>query len=113
MLEVLTVKTNPVDRHALLAGIVGHGYHFRAEPNMGLDCALAAKLFLSEFPLIANEVTGDTRTAASPIFGTYAKLLVEQGEPEGAIEVCQLAVKFGLRDHTKTGFSGRIERIKR
>lgn len=34
-------------------------------------------------------------------------------EAEEAIKICQLAINYGLKDDTKGGFEGRIDRLKK
>ena len=46
-------------------------------------------------------------------FQHYATVLTEDGEYEKAISICEKALEYGLHDNTKSGFEGRIERIKK
>ena len=46
-------------------------------------------------------------------FQYYSTLLTELGDFERAINVCKTAISFGLHDGTKSGFQGRIGRIKK
>jgi hypothetical protein len=40
-------------------------------------------------------------------------VLDEDGRQDTAIAVCELALSLGLQDGTKTGFEGRITRLKK
>jgi DNA polymerase III epsilon subunit family exonuclease len=48
-----------------------------------------------------------------PTFQYFATILSEEGEFDKAIQVCEKAISLGLSDNTKTGFQGRISRIKK
>lgn len=115
MLEALNTRTNLIDRHFLLMAIVEQTYKQRSDPQMARTCARVAELHLSEFPQIApaleKEFDGILPRVAT--FQRYATLLTEQGEFEKAIDVCERALSFGLGDGTRSGFNGRIERIRR
>ena len=47
------------------------------------------------------------------MFPYLATVLTEDGHYDEAIEVCRKAINFGLDDGTKSGFAGRIERIRK
>lgn len=46
-------------------------------------------------------------------FRDIAKFYDEEGEFDQAIAVCETARQYQIEDGTKTGFSGRIERIQK
>lgn len=48
-----------------------------------------------------------------PTFQYLATVYAEDGEYNKAIEVCEKAISFGLSDWTKSGYEGRIERIRK
>jgi len=48
-----------------------------------------------------------------PAFQRLAMILDEQGDIEGAICVCKLALSYNLTDGTKGGFEGRIAKLKK
>jgi len=114
MLKALPVKTNLIDRHFLLMGIVDATYKNRTDPKMAQRCAQVAEMHLTEFPKIAPALKKDMDGILPRVttFQHYATLLSEQGEYDKAIAVCEQAIKYGLRDNTQSGFKGRIERIK-
>lgn len=58
----------------------------------------------------AEAVTFNLRV---PSFQRLAIIYEKQGKYEEAIEVCQLALNYGLQDSTKGGFENRIERLKK
>ncbi|MCX5734990.1 MAG: hypothetical protein NTW68_11780 [candidate division NC10 bacterium] len=115
MLGALNTRTNPIDRHFLLMAIVERTYKQRSDPQMAQTCARVAELHLAEFPQIApalqKEFDGNLPHVGT--FQRYATLLTEHGEFEKAINVCRIALSFGLKDDTLSGFEGRIERIRK
>lgn len=48
-----------------------------------------------------------------PSFIRLAIIYEKNGEYEKAIETCNTALKLGVEDDTKSGFLGRIERLKK
>lgn len=115
ILSVINEETNPIDRHFLLQRIVKETYSDREDPKMRNLCRRVAQHHLDEFPEIAPALKKDMGGTLPRVstFQHYATVLTEDGEFERAVEVCQQAMDFGLHDGTKTGFEGRIERIRR
>lgn len=115
MLRALDVKTNPVDRHFLLLGIAEQTFKRRSDPSMARDCARISDLHLAEFPQLAPALKSEFNGVFPrvPTFQNYSSLLVEKGQFDKAIEVCQSALRYGLHDGTQSGFQGRIARIRR
>jgi len=115
MLKAVSTKTNPIDRHFLLQSIVDATYKLRKEEQYRKLCIEYAEKHLQEFPSIApalKEEMGGTLPRVAT-FQNYATLLTEKGEYEKAISICEKALEYGLHDNTKSGFEGRIERIKK
>lgn len=117
MIAALTIRTNPIDRHFLLLNIVTAAYKRRGEPEMRDLCRQVASLHLSEFgeilPALKLWIGGGDFLPWVPTFQHLATVLTEDGEREAAIKVCEQALSHGLRDGTKGGFEGRINRIKK
>ncbi|MDR2925948.1 MAG: hypothetical protein LBU76_08410 [Azoarcus sp.] len=119
MLKALDVKTNLIDRHCLLQKIVDATYKHRNDEKMRSICSTVAELHLSEFPSIALALKKNGLRVLHgglphvTTFQLYATLLTEQKEFEKAIAVCESALAYGLHDNTRSGFEGRIERIKK
>jgi len=115
MLAAMEKPTNPIDRHFLLLQIVEHTYKNRTDPEMADLLAATAEKHIQEFPGIAPKLKEDMHGILPrvPTYQHYATLLTERGEYAQAIEVCEEALRLGLHDGTKSGFEGRIERIKK
>lgn len=116
MIEALDSSTNLIDRHFLLMGIVDDTYKQRKDnPEMKKICARISERHIEEFPQIREALLKDMDGFLPRVttFQKYATLLTEEGNYQKAIEVCEIALSHGLKDGTKTGFKGRIERIKK
>jgi hypothetical protein len=115
MLKSVQKKTNPIDRHFLLQNIVNETYKLRKGANHRETCIKYSEIHLAEFPVIAPALKKDLGGYLPRVttFQNYATVLTEIGEYEKAIKVCEDANSFGLDDGTKSGYQGRIERIKR
>lgn len=72
-------------------------------------------MHVTEFPEIAPALKRDMGGVLPRVstFQHLATVLTETGEFAGAIRVRELAIEYGLQDNTKSGFEGRIERIKK
>jgi hypothetical protein len=115
MLAALTISTNPIDRHFLLLGIVRATYKQRSNPGMRGLCIQVANQHLSECGEIlpALRINSGGFLPSVPTFQHLATVLAEDGEHEAAIKVCEQALSYGLKDGTKGGFEGRIDRIRK
>jgi hypothetical protein len=115
MIDALESKTNHIERHFLLMGIVDQSYKNRSDINNAALLRKLAEMHLAEFPKIkpALKKQMDGILPRVTTFQKYATFLAEKGEYEKAIEVCEQAIGHGLHDGTKSGFEGRIERIKK
>lgn len=113
MVGVLECKTNPIDRHFLLMGIVDQTYKNRHDTEQATLLQKAAELHLAEFPAIKPALEQDMDGVLPRVttFQKYATYLTEQGDYAKAIDVCNQAISYGLHDGTKSGYEGRIARI--
>ena len=59
------------------------------------------------------EEIGRPRPNHIEAFKSMAIALDEDGRQDAAIAVCELALSHGLQDYTKTGFEGRITKLKK
>lgn len=115
MRRELGAKTNLVDRHFLLMNLAQETYRLRSQQDTAGECAGVSEMHLQEFGQIAPALRSefDGSLPHVPTFQNYATLLTELGDYDRAIWVCELAQYYGLDDGTKSGFAGRIERIKK
>jgi hypothetical protein len=115
MRRAMSVRTNPIDRHFLLMGIVQQSYKRRDEPTMRRICRETGQLHLREFetiaPALKREMGGFMPRV--PTFQLLAILLAKDGDLEGAIQVCDQALRWEIRDGTQRGFDVRRERLRK
>ena len=113
MLAVMDTPTHPIDRHHLLSEIVTKSYARRKDNASMCELMLkTAQTHLDEFPSLLTALQKEFDPLPQvPTFQLYATALSEMGEFKRAIQVCEQALKYGLRDGTQSGFKGRIERI--
>ena len=93
MLAARSIRTNPVDRHFLLQGIVKETYKRRSEPRMRQLCIETGLVHLDEFPKLALGLRKDMggELPRVPSFAKLAKALAEEGKLDEAIRVCETA----------------------
>ncbi|QZA78182.1 hypothetical protein K4H28_01790 [Deefgea tanakiae] len=121
MLKATELKANLVDRHFLLQTIVALAYKQRKDDRFMQICLKYADFHLREFPDLAIPLAGEVALAGEvkgylprvTTFQYFATALTEVGQFEKAIEVCELALSYGLHDGTESGFEGRMARIKK
>lgn len=116
MLQALDLPAQPIDRHFLLLHLVEATYARRHDDaGMRERCRELAGQHLEEFPGIAQafQANGSERLPRVPTFQLLATLLSEDGSYDEAVAVCERALSFGLMDGTKSGFEGRIQRIRK
>jgi hypothetical protein len=115
MVGALEKKTNLVDRHFLLMSIVDQTYKNRAHYESAELLRKVAEMHLEEFPkikpVLLKEMGGILPRVTT--FQKYATCLTEEGKYEKAVDVCEQAISYGLHDGTKSGYEGRIARIKK
>jgi hypothetical protein len=114
MLKATELESNQIDRHFLLQTIIDESYKKRTEPQYKEYCLKYSEIHLSEFDRIAPVLKGEFDSLPRvTVFQHYATLLTELGQFEKAIEVCEMAISYGLSDGTKGGYEVRIERIRK
>jgi hypothetical protein len=115
MVRALKTKTNLIDRHFLLMSIVDQAYKNRSDPDSADLLRKVAEMHVSEFPQIkpALKKEMDGILPRVTTFQKYATFLTDNKEYEKALQICEQAISEGLHDGTKSGFEGRIKRIKR
>ena len=114
MLEQLPKKGHPVDTHFLYLNIVEQTYKQRKNPKMRELFKKVASEHVSRFGSLVDPLIKDMGILPRvPTFQYLATVYTEDGEYDKAIQVCEKAIEIGLQDGTKSGFQGRIERIRK
>jgi len=106
---------DPVLRNRLLNHLVTSYYRLRADSEHRAAFYRLAYLQIEEAPSILDgiEEIGRPRPDHIVAFKSMTIALDEGGRQDAAIAVCELALSLGLQDGTKTGFEGRISRLKK
>jgi hypothetical protein len=106
---------DPVLRNRLLNQLVDSYYRLRADSKHRADFYRVADVHIEEAPSILEgiEEIGRPRPNHIDAFKSMVIVLDEDGRQDTAIAVCELALSLGLQDGTKTGFEGRITRLKK
>lgn len=114
-LIALDDEKDPLARHRLYQQITETSYRNRADDGWRTICKTFSARHIDEFEQIKVPLAESNGGSLPQVltFQNYATLLVEDGQYDKAIGVCEQALSFGLDDKTKTGFAGRIERIQK
>jgi curved DNA-binding protein CbpA len=115
MLKAAKVDLGPADRNQLLTSIVEKAYKERKDPKMRKIFHRFARIHVEELPRLAPALKEQHGGELPPIptFKDLAIALEEEKRYDEAVSVCEQAVGFNMEDGTKTGFAGRIERLRK
>jgi len=115
MESLLKQTDDPVLRHTLLEPIIAARYRERSDSTNRDAFYRYAGQHIEMFPQLfdALERDGQDRPDRIASFKMMAIALAEDGRHKEAINVCNTALSFDLEDGTKTGFEGRITRLKK
>jgi hypothetical protein len=115
LIDALRHEKDPLTRQRLLGEIVEESWRQRAAPAMNkLFRRFAAKQVqeLSETAAVLKAANGG-RMPAVKAFAYLAAALEEEGRLTEALSISTQALALGLKDGGKTGFSGRIKRLRK
>ena len=73
-------------------------------------CKKDMELFHAHKDEFRDPITG--AMPSMPSFKQYAIICEKQGEFQEAIDICRLALSYGLDDGTKGGYEGRIKKLE-
>lgn len=110
------LKTHRSDRHFLLMSLCRETYRLRTDPEMRVKFLKYARMHVAEYPFLRGGVKRDLMIDAepgAPAFQLLATVLTEDGDFDGAVRICEEAKAFGFEDRTKSGYDGRIARIRK
>ncbi len=113
----LETESDPWQRHLLYLQKIEDAYRGRRASMDDRKTAIAlSRQYLSEFPDLRPAVFDrmqDQDPIVIPVFKMLAIMLEEEEAYDQAEEVCRTALANGVEDGTKTGFEGRIKRIRK
>jgi hypothetical protein len=113
--RVLQESDDPIHRNQLLNRIVAGHYRLRSEPEHREAFYRLAHAQVDEASAILNAYDGAGRPRPNHI-EAFKYITIAMGEDERydeAMAICEKALSLGLEDGTKTGFKGRIARLKK
>jgi hypothetical protein len=115
METVLQETDDSIQRNLLLNRLVAGHYRLRSEPEHREAFYRVAHAQIDEASAILNafDVTGRPRPDRIEAFKSIAIALDEDERYDEAVAICEKALSLGLEDGTKTGFKGRIARLKK
>ena len=115
MLAAIKIESDPDVRHQLLIRIIEKTYKERHQPAMQKIFFRFAAIHLNELPQLLPALTAKSKGHLPNIitFKLLAIALEELSRYEEAIKVCEQAIQTGMSDGTKTGFDGRIKRLRK
>jgi hypothetical protein len=105
----------PLDRHHLLSAIIHELYPQKDQPAIRGQLYDHGGTYVDEFSRIAPalKAASDTGEIHVPVFKCLVIAMEQDQRYHEALEICRMAVEWGLDDGTKTGYAGRIDRIKK
>lgn len=111
----LEKSKDPLTRHRLYQQITESSYKNRTDAAWRQISKTFSNQHISEFADIVKPLKKANGGSLPQVltFQNYATLLAEDKQYDEAIAVCEKALEFGLDDKTKTGFAGRVERIRK
>ncbi len=114
--KTLKTVSDAITRHDIYTQCVDMAYKKRSgDQNMRERVVTWAEAYIKEFPDLKNLIFEQLKNAPDQvlIFRQLAIVFEENQEYEKAMDICEKAMAHGLSDGTKTGYTGRIKRLKR
>lgn len=107
---------DPWERHTIYARSIELAYRERkSDPAMQDRVIEYGTLYMNEFAHLKQAVAQALGEDAlrNPVFKQLAITLEEKDLLDKAVNVCMNAITHELKDGTKTGYEGRMERIRK
>lgn len=106
---------DPLARHRLYQQIVDISYRRRGDESYRQALLYFAPAHIQEFPSIAPLLKAQNGGNLPQVtsFKHYASALTEAEKYSEAVVVCEQAQQYDLKDGTKSGYAGRVERINK
>jgi hypothetical protein len=106
---------DPWQRHQLYSALVEKAYKQRQHTAERVAVLTHGRQYIDEFERIAPVLRAKSsgEPVLAPVFKMMAITLDENQDFDEAIDVCQKALQWDLDDGTKTGFKGRMARIRK
>lgn len=106
------LPANPADRHTQLVEMITRCYQKRHQPDSRQQLYQAGQVYQNELSDFMKGVDAETISSGG-VLKYLAIALAEDERYSEAIAVCEAALDAGIEDGTKTGFQGRIDRLRK
>ena len=114
-------STNIIDLHYCYNSWIELTYKQRENPHYLNLCIEYCKKDIDMFPAFKKAYAQENPALLKdgillirlPSFQQLAIIYEKQGEFQQAIEICEMAISYGLSDSTKGGFEGRLEKLRK
>jgi hypothetical protein len=105
---------DPLDRWQRLASIAEKAYRGRSQPLQRARFVRCARAMMADYERVAPRLqsTEEDQPLVLPVLRQLAILLDQEGDLVGATAVCRQALAWGVEDGTRTGFAGRLARLR-
>lgn len=115
MAAALGATVDPLHRHRLLSALVAGLYPKRKDVAVRNRLYAYGKIYLNEFDQMAPAVKADTASEKMdvPVFKCLTIAMEEDQRYREALDICRLALNWGIDDGTKTGYEGRTIRLRK
>lgn len=116
LLSMLDEATDPLDRHFILERIVRLTFKRRKDDHkMRSLCERFGMQHLAEFPLVAPRLKREIGYGRMPYVVTFqcmATLMTEWGDYQKAIEIYEMALRYGINDREQS-FQRKVAALRR
>ena len=114
--DIIYEQASPVDKHFYLMNAADCYYKQRDSREDALTLAekyhlMDVKLFPQYKRSLAKDMGGVLPRI--PSFQQLAIIYDKAGRYQEAIDICKLALKYDLTDNTKSGYTGRLEKLQK
>lgn len=113
----LDIETDPLDRHFLYEAIVSESFRLRHDDHkMRQLCERISQQHLDEFPHIAPRLRREIGYGKMPpvfTFQAMGVLMTEWGAYQKAVDIYEMALRYGIDDETPGGFRRKITALHR
>ena len=115
MAAQLDKVSDPIDRHRLLTAMITQLYRDRAEKQTREKMYEYGDIYMGEFGKTASALKKSAEDGKMdvPVLKCIAIAMEEDRRYDEAIGICRQAIEWNIDDGTKSGYSGRIERLQK
>lgn len=114
LLKAVSYRDDPVDTHFVYNHLIELYYKQRDTKEYALQKAKEyCRMDIELFPTYVNPLIDRVYVLPRcPSFQQLAIIYEKEGDYESAIQICELAIKYHLKDTTKGGFKARLSKLQ-